>query len=89
MVSSSPSSPTNYAKLSLYLGVVSVIGAGCYAYWQITNSQSEKRLRTKYVEAKNAIKHLQEDFGLLPTGELDSATRQLLLNLGAQQGHAL
>jgi hypothetical protein len=83
MHSGRTSGSTDYAKLSLYLGVVSVIGAGAYWYWQFTNAKAERRYRAKYLEARNAIKEVQEAYGLLPTGHLDESTRALLSSFGA------
>lgn len=77
----------DYAKLSLYMGGVSMIGAGLYWYWSYTNNQTEKKLRSKYLQAKEVIKQLQSAYGLYPSGKLDAATQSLLLKLGAQQGH--
>jgi 16S rRNA G1207 methylase RsmC len=77
----------DYAKLSLYLGGVSMIGAGLYWYWVYTNNQTEKKLRVKYDQAKEAIKVFQIGYGLYPSGKLDAATQLLLSKLGAQQGH--
>lgn len=79
----------DYAKLSLYLGVVSVIGAGAYWYWQFTNAKAEKRYREKYHEAKLAIRQLQQAYGLPMTGNLDESTRSLLSTLRTERINAL
>jgi hypothetical protein len=73
---------TDYAKLSLYLGVVSVIGAGAYWWWQFSNAKAERRYHAKYLEAKAAIKEVQQAFGLPITGRLDEETRALLSSFG-------
>jgi cytochrome oxidase assembly protein ShyY1 len=75
----------DYAKLSLYLGAVSIVGAGLYAYWQIRRAETEMRYRAKYEEAKNAIRQVQQAYGLQPTGKLDEPTRALFSRLGAAQ----
>jgi Putative peptidoglycan binding domain len=73
----------DYAKFSLYLGVVSVIGAGAYWYWQFTNKKAEQRYHAKYLEVKSAIKQVQLAYGLVPTGRLDEATKTVLSRLKA------
>jgi len=83
------SSSTDYAKLSLYLGVVSVIGASAYWYWQFSNAKAERRYRAKYQEAKSAIKELQLSFGLVPTGKFDEPTQALLSKLRGENANAL
>ena len=81
-------SKPDYARWSLYLGAASIIGAGFYWLWQIESVEQERRYRAKYEEAKNAIKQVQQVYGLLPTGKLDEPTRELFLRLSAEQGHA-
>ena len=81
-------SESDYAKISLYLGAISMVGAAGYWYWQYRNAQKEMRYRAKYLEAKKALRELQEDFGLMPTGRLDEATKALLSHLGTQ-GYAM
>lgn len=83
------SNPTDYAKLSLYLGVVSVIGACAYWYWQFSNAKTEARYRAKYQEVKSAIKELQLVNGLVPTGKLDEPTQALLSKLREENVYAL
>jgi hypothetical protein len=85
-----PNKPApDYAKLSFYLGGVSVIGAGLYWFWLYSNSQNEKKLRAKYLEAKEAIRQLQSAYNIYPSGKLDAATQSLLSKLGAKQVHEL
>jgi len=82
------SSKPDYAKLSLYLGGVSVVGAGLYWFWQYRNAKKQDRYRAKYQEAKKAIRELQQDFGLPATGKLDESTKALLFHLGGE-GYAM
>jgi hypothetical protein len=86
----------DYAKWSLYLGAVSIIGAGFYWLWQIESAEEERRFRKKYEEAKKAIQEVQRVYGLMPTGRLDEPTKDLFMRLatergiaGEEQGHAL
>ncbi len=78
-------SKTDYAKWSLYLGAISAIGAGIYGYWQYTNAKNELRYKAKYEEVKNAVRQLQQAYGLPTTGKFDEPTKALLTRLGAQE----
>lgn len=81
-------SKPDYARWSLYLGAASIIGAGFYWLWQIENAEQERRYRAKYEEVKNAIKQVQQVYGLFPTGKLDEPTRELFLRLSTERSHA-
>jgi uncharacterized iron-regulated membrane protein len=76
---------TDYAKLSLYLGVLSVVGAGAYWWWQRERAEAEARYERKYRESKQAIAEVQAAFGLQPTGHLDALTRSILLGLAKER----
>jgi hypothetical protein len=75
----------DYGKLSLYLGVLSVIGGAGYWYWQFKKAEGEARFERKYHEVKKAIAEVQASFGLQPTGKLDPTTRELLLGLSRER----
>lgn len=75
----------DYAKLSLALGVVSLVGAAAYWYWQARQAEAEARYHKKYIEVKKSISDLQGIFGLPPTGRLDEDTRSLLNHLAESQ----
>jgi hypothetical protein len=75
----------DYGKLSLYLGVLSVIGGAGYWYWQYHRAAGEARFERKYHDAKRAIAEVQAAFGLPSTGKLDLITKELLLGLSRER----
>ena len=75
----------DYAKLSLWLGAASAIGAAAYGIWQYRRAESEARFERKYRQAKSAIAEVQAAFGLQPTGHLDPMTRSLLMGLARER----
>jgi hypothetical protein len=67
----------DYAKVSLALGGLSLVGGVLYWYWQYEKAAAEARYERKWRRAKAAISEVQQAFGLQPTGRLDDPTRQL------------
>lgn len=71
----------DYAKVSLVLGAVSIVGGIGYWYWQFRRAEAEARYERKWRQAKAAVAEVQEAFGLQPTGRLDEPTRALFEQL--------
>jgi len=71
----------DYAKVSLALGGISIMGGIAYWFWQYRKAEQEARYERKWRQAKLAIAEVQSAFGMQPTGRLDAPTRELFERL--------